>query len=762
MDLDFFAPTARGTAQVAAAELGALGLRDVRAQAGGVAFRGDLAAGYRAILGARVPTRVLLRLARFTAERPEDIYEGARAVPWHEHLDPGRTFAVHAVAPQDAWANRTLLTLRVKDALVDSLRDRTGARPSVDKERPDVRVHAHLGPAERGGPATRVTVSLDLAGEPLHRRGLDRAGAYAPLKETLAAALLYLMDWPARAARGEPFVDPLCGSGTLLVEAAWMALGVAPGLLRRRFGVHGWRGHDPALWERVRRELGEARPLVERADLRVVGYDRAEAALSAARANARRAGVSDVVTLERRELRDAGPPVGAGPGLVLTNPPYGVRLGDEGALAPLYEALGDVLRRGFLGYRAGVFTGSPALARAVGLRAEAKHALYNGPIECRLLDIPISAEPVREGGGPGWRRPSKQAEMFANRLRKDARRWGKWARRRGVECYRVYDREIPEYNVAVDRYGDAVVVSEYRRPRRVPEHEAVRRLRDVTLVTPEVLGVDPEAVHVKVRVRAGQRQAARGQYEKVGDGGARLEVREGPWRFLVNPSDYLDTGLFLDQRAVRRRLARLAAGKRLLNLYAYTATASVAAARGLPAGDGAASGEVEGSGGAAGARQTTSVDLSRTYLLWGLENFRANGLRAEVVEPGARWRADHVLVRSDVRAWLDAASAPGGPRYDVIYVAPPARSVSRRAPPFDLVEDHPALLRAAFRLLASGGVVLFSSPIAGLELALAAGAGVEDEDWTAALTPEDFRRGPQPFRCWALRRAAEVGGFGGA
>lgn len=742
MDLDFFAPTARGTAEVAASELRALGLRDVRAQSGGVSFRGDLEAGYRALLGARVPTRVLLRLARFEAQRPDDIYEGARGVPWQDHLDPRRTFAIHSVAPLDAWANRTLLTLRVKDAIVDTLRDRAGRRPSVDKERPDVRVHAHLGSAQRGGPATQVTLSLDLAGEPLHQRGLDRAGGYAPLKETLAAALLYLMGWPPRAAHGEPFVDPLCGSGTLLVEAAWMALGVAPGLLRRRFGVHGWRGHDPALWERVRRELSAAAPLADRASLRLVGYDRSEAALAAARSNARRAGVSDVITLERRELRDAAPPQDVGPGLVLTNPPYGVRLGDEGALVPLYETLGDVLRRGFLGYRAGVFTGSPPLARAVGLRAEAKHALYNGPIECRLLDIPIHEEPVAEDGGPGWRRPSKQAEMFANRLKKDQRRWGKWAARRGVECYRVYDREIPEYNVAVDRYGDAVVVSEYRRPHRVPEHEAARRLRDVTLVTPEVLGVAPDAVHVKVRVRAGQRQAAGGQYEKVADGGARLDVREGPWRFLVNPSDYLDTGLFLDQRAVRRRLAELAAGKRLLNLYAYTATASVAAARGLPA------------PAPAGARQTTSVDLSRTYLVWGRENFRANGLRAELVEPGDRWREDHVLVRADVRAWLDAAADPRGPRYDVIYVAPPARSRSRRAPPFELVEDHPALLRAAFRLLAPQGVVLFSSPIAGLELALEPGASVAAEDWTEALTPEDFRRGPQPFRCWALRRSA--------
>ncbi len=754
MDLDFFAPTARGTAQVAADELRALGLQDVRAQAGGVSFRGDLAAGYRALLGARVPTRVLLRLGRFEAQRPEEVYEGARAVPWQDHLDPRRTFAVHAVAPQDAWANRTLLTLRVKDAIVDSLRDRAGARPSVDKERPDVRVHVHLGAAARGGPVTRVTVSLDLAGEPLHRRGLDRAGAHAPLKETLAAALLYLMGWPERAARGEPLVDPLCGSGTLLVEGAWMALGVAPGLARRRFGVHGWRGHDPALWDRVRRELAAAEPLVDRAALRLVGYDRSEAALAAARANARRAGVSDVIALERRALPDAAPPAGLGPGLVLTNPPYGVRLGDEGALTPLYETLGDVLRRRFLGYRAGVFTGSPALARAVGLKAQAKHALYNGPIECRLLDLPIRDRPVADEGGPGWRRPSKQAEMFANRLRKDARRWGKWAARRGVECYRVYDREIPEYNVSVDRYGDAVVVSEYRRPRRVPEHEAQRRLRDVTLVVPEVLGVSPDAVHVKVRVRAGQREAARGQYEKVADGGARWEVHEGPWRFLVNPSDYLDTGLFLDQRAVRRRLAELAAGKRLLNLYAYTATASVAAARGLPASSASSSGSTEaGAGGPRGARQTTSVDLSRTYLRWGLENFRANGLRAELVEPGDRWRADHTLVRADVRAWLEAAAAPRGPRYDVIYVAPPARSRSRRAPPFDLVDDHPALLRAAFGLLAPGGVVLFSSPIAGLELALPVEAGVEAEDWTESLTPEDFRRGPQPFRCWALRRS---------
>ena len=706
MSVDFFATCAPGTEDVLAEELRALGASAVEPTRGGVAFRGELETGYRACLWCRVASRILLPLATVPARTADELYDGAADLDWQEHHGPEQTFAIHAVGANPELRHSRFVALKVKDALVDRMRAARGARPNVDTENPDVRIHVHVG-------SNDARLSLDLSGPGLHRRGFSRQQTEAPLKETLAAALLYLAGWPARAAAGEPLMDPMCGSGTLLVEAAWMATDTAPGLQREGFGFLGWRQHDRALWQRLRAEARERRR--PDAPTALFGRDAASKAVAAARENASRAGVSHLVHVTRGPLRETTAPEGHGPGLLITNPPYGERLGQAGALGPLYETLGDVLRRQFGGWTAAVLSGNKALGRHIGLKHDVRHYVSNGPLPCELLIYPI-----REGGvagdGPIWRKPSAEAEMFANRLRKNRKKIGKWAQRENIACYRVYDADIPEYNVAVDIYGTSVHIQEYAAPFKVDPAAADQRLRDVRLVVPEVLGMDPTDVFLKVR----ERSEGGSQYGRLAELEATRVVSEGDLRFEVNLSDYLDTGLFLDHRQVRARLMAEARGKNFLNLFAYTCTASVAAAVG-------------------GAAGTWSVDLSGSYLSWGRRNFSLNGLPRETNQT---WHGD----------WGAFLRGHRGPAFDLVYLGPPTYSKSKDAPTFDLQRDHSGMLHAVLDKMSPDGVIYFGAPSRRFMLDRHRIHGAHLEDVSQAMMPRDFARSRDAFHMWRVTR----------
>ncbi len=711
--MELFATAAKGTEELLAAELARLGEGSTQAERGGVAFEGSLERAYRVCLWSRIASRVLLPIARFDAPDEEALYAGVRAIRWTEHATARETIAVDAVASHSAITNERYAALKCKDAIVDAIRDKQGSRPDVDTKRPDVRVHVHLR-------EDRATVSIDLAGGGMHRRGLGRTGAAAPLKENLAAAILALIDWPARLDRGEPLVDPMCGSATLLIEAAMLALDIAPGLRREHHGFVGWRGHDDKLFQRLLREARE-RKQQRHPSLALFGWDESATAIRAASDNARRAEIEGL-SLAVKPLGQASAPPDLPAGALFANPPYGERLGETGELGPLYEQLGDTLRRKFPGYTGYVLTGNAALAKRIGLRAARRIPLFNGPIETRLFAFPISDRAPKEDVVPHFRRPSAEAEMFRNRLAKNQKRLGRWATRSEVTCFRLYDADIPEYNVAVDRYGDAAVVQEYARPRGVDPERAETHLRDVLAVVPEVLGIERDAVVLKVRRRRGPEQ-----YEKLGDRKRLREVKEGGLRFLVNLDDYLDTGLFLDHRLVRAAIREHSEGHDVLNLFAYTCTASVYAAAGR-------------------ARTTTSVDLSNTYLEWGEKNLALNGF-------GDRTR--HSVVRADVIAWMRDA-VRGRKRYGLVFLAPPfaSRSKAMRGD-FELARDHVALIRDAMSLLTSDGELWFSAPIRTFTLEQTALQGIEVEDVTDRTTSEDFKRtgrGHRTFRCISAKK----------
>lgn len=386
----FFATAAKGLEPLVADELRALGMREVKEARGGATFEGAPADAYRACLWLRTANRVLLPLARFPAGDAEALYNAVKGMPWEQDLPPDGTLAVDFNGASAGITHTQFGAQKVKDAIVDRFRERTGRRPSVDRERPDLLVNVHLH-------RELATVSIDLSGDSLHMRGYRKESVAAPLKENLAAALLLKCGWPRIAAQGGSFVDPLCGSGTLVIEAAMMAGEVAPGLLRDHWGFLGWLKHDQQLWEETLAQARVRRNAARDSGPVILGYDRDTKAVLSAQLNARTAGIAPAVRIEPRALEQNTLPMGLTPGLVVTNPPYGERLGDAETLGPLYKSLGDWLKSHCLHWHAGVITDSSDLGRQIGIRAGKINAFYNGALECKLLQFEV--EPERYTGG---------------------------------------------------------------------------------------------------------------------------------------------------------------------------------------------------------------------------------------------------------------------------------------------------------------------------------------------------------------------------
>lgn len=706
----FFATAPKGIEPLLAEELRAIGAFEVLEARAGVAFAGPLEIAYRVCLWSRLASRVLLPLATFPATSPEELYAGVRAIDWSEHLCAEGTLVVDASVSGSKITHSHYAALKIKDAVVDQFRDRTGQRPSVDAERPDVRVNLYLL-------RDTATLSLDLSGDSLHRRGYRDEGVLAPLKENLAAAILIRAGWPEIAATGGALVDPMCGSGTLLLEGAYIAGDIAPGLLRPHYGFLRWRGHDAACWQGLMAEAQERRDVGLARIPTIVGYDADHKAIRAAWANIEQAGLREHIHVERREVAGLTAPAGASAGLLVVNPPYGERLGEVEALKDVYGTLGDKLKEQFVGWKAAIFTGNVELGKKLGLRAKKLHTLYNGALECKLLHIDVQPESfVDRHRAPAKVALSEGATSFANRLRKNLKTLGKWASQQGISCYRLYDGDIPEYAVAVDLYDGWVHVQEYQAPKEIDERKAAQRLREVMAVLPEVLQVAPERIFLKVR----KQQKGNEQYGKFGEQGQFIEVREGGARLLVNLSDYLDTGLFLDHRPTRLLLGELAAGQRFLNLFAYSGAASVHAALG-------------------GAASTLTVDLSQTYLDWAKKNLALNGFSG----------GSHRLERADCLDWLGRAKG----EFDLIFLDPPTFSNSKRMDgTFDVQRDHVELLRKTAALLAKDGTLIFSNNNRKFKMDAESLPELAIEEITRKTIPKDFERNPRIHNCWRIRK----------
>ena len=706
-----FATCPKGVEDLLAEECRQNGLHDANTTHGGVFCTGSIVDAYRLCLWSRVASRVLLQLESFPVHDHDDLYRGIQTIDWSAHLDQHGSFAIDVHTAHPVINNSHYATLKIKDAIADQFKHEFGERPDVKRDRPDIRVNAYLD-------KHNCTVYLDLSGEPLHKRGYRQQAGAAPLKENLAAAILLRAHWPQLAAENRPLIDPLCGSATLLLEAAYMAAGMAPGLLRDYFGFTRWKQHDPGVWKQL---VSEAQAAVDKSRVpRIIGIEKSFKVAGIARDNINAAGFGDVIEIRQADSVEVIKDLPNTTGIIVTNPPYGKRIGESRELKSLYLDLGKKIKKQFPGWNVALFTASHELAKFFGLRAHHKNTLYNGPLKCTLYQYHIREAGLTPAGldSSAQDHANEDAEMLANRLAKNLKHLSRWLRKENISCYRVYDADIPQYAVAIDVYEDWVHVQEYEPPASVDAVKAFARLNEAIKVIARVLDVDKHHIILKTR----KKQSGTEQYNRQGVVGETVIAHEYGLKFKINLKDYLDTGLFLDHRLTRKLIAGLSVDKSFLNLFAYTGTATVYAAAG-------------------GASSTTTVDMSNTYLSWARENLKLNGLAGK----------QHEFIREDCLAWL-AEAEKQGKRYQLIFLDPPTFSNSKRMDrTLDIKRDHVELIRQTATLLDDNGILIFSSNARGFKLDEKGLSEFALRDITRITTAEDYRRKPAHV-CWCIAK----------
>lgn len=700
MNFSVFISCPKGLEYLLEEEVRTLGLHVTRVSPHGVYGNADLTLIYQLCLWSRLANRIQLILFSGNAHNEQTLYQLCNQFPWQTVFTADKTLAIEFHGSSTHIRNTMFGAQVVKDGLVDHFRRFKNMRPTIEKNKPQIRLHAYLK-------NDIVTLSLDLTGYSLHQRGYRTQAGEAPLKENIAAAMLLRARWPQLAAEGYALHDPFCGAGTLVIEAAMMAAHIAPGLLRHDQALIHWSQHQSSLWEKIRAyALQQVKPI----QVKLHGTDQNKKLIAIAHANAERAGVLPLVEFSNLAVNQCRPHHEKG--LVICNPPYGERLGEATQLIPLYNQLGQVLHQHYQGWEAAVLTSNPMLAKAIGLKSNKHYTLFNGALECKLYCFSMHEKNRFKGGETNTL--SSGAQMLANRLKKNATHLQKWAKRNQISCYRVYDADLPEYAYAIDIYNDFAVLQEYAPPADIPSHKSEKRSLEVIQVVPLALGIAPDKLVVKQR----KQQKGSNQYQKINQTKHAMIVTEGEAKLKVNLYDYLDTGLFLDHRPMRLRFAKLAPGTRFLNCFCYTASASVHAAL-------------------AGAF-TTNVDMSKTYLGWAEENFRLNHINL----------SKHQFVQSDCLEWLKKTRD----RFDVIFLDPPSFSNSKRmTQTLDIQRDHETLINAAMRLLSPDGILYFSTNFKSFKLSAQISELYQVQNISAETIDLDFKRSTRIHHCFILR-----------
>ncbi len=672
----------------------------LKSKPGQVLFSGELADAYKVCIWSRLANRVLVKLAEGEVNSADDVYKITDQANWPTQFGVSDTFMVDFTGTNQSINNTQFGGLKVKDAIVDQFTTFFDERPSVSKISPNIRIQARMWRSILG-------IYIDLTGQSLHQRHYRTKTGLAPVKEHLASAMLIRSGWTKHTHT--PLIDPMCGAGTIAIEAAMIASNMAPGLKRAAWGFDAWKGHNKSCWESLIIEAEQAR---QSHNSVIWANDIDGSMVSVAKENAHAAGVFDQIKFSQQDA--CGLPATDLPsGYMVSNPPYGERLSETTQLMPVFQKWGSWLKTEFKTWHLSLLTSDRNLLRQMKLAAKKEYKLMNGKLECLLVNFELDEKncQVREN--------KTINNDFANRLSKNLVKTNKWLKKQNTNCYRIYDADLPEYNVAVDRYADYLVVQEYSAPKDVPEHKAKRRVQEVMMSLPQVTGISANNIILKVR----EQQKGKNQYQKVSQRKEILEVFENGAKFQVNLYDYLDTGLFLDHRITRQLIQQKSKSKDVLNLFAYTGSVSVHAALG-------------------GAKSVTTVDMSNTYIDWAKENFKINRLT------GA-----YEFIQADCLTWLNRHNG----KYDLIFIDPPSFSNSKRMDgTWDVQRDHVALLTDALTCLNPGGEIVFSNNLRQFKLDEAAvrELGLNINNISKQTIPEDFQRNPKIHHCWSLSNAA--------
>ncbi|MDX1490308.1 MAG: bifunctional 23S rRNA (guanine(2069)-N(7))-methyltransferase RlmK/23S rRNA (guanine(2445)-N(2))-methyltransferase RlmL [Pseudohongiellaceae bacterium] len=715
--LSLWVSCSKGLETLLEQELRACGIDELKMSVAGIYCKASFKQAYSVIMFSRLCNRVILLLAQGNVEDASDLYDCASAIDWPHHLTPGQTLLINASGSTDQLIHTQFIAQKIKDAIVDQFRSKDLERPNVSREAPDLLIHAII---KKGV----LNLGIDLVGSSLHRRNYRIEQGEAPLKETLAAALLMRAGWPLKDTPSAVLYDPMCGSGTLLIEGGLMAMDVAPGLIRKT-QFSPWPHHDLAAIEQVQREAEQRREAGAHWQGQLIGSDSDERVIDIARRNAFRANLSKHAQFSVASIEDLTLEVT--PNLLICNPPYAERLGEQTEVELLYSALGEFLRREAKGADAAIFTAKPEWGKLLGIHSHKQYAFFNGALPAKLLLMHISDKNIYKNATQG---PSKGADsqatvldegakMFANRLRKNLKNIGRWARQQGHECFRLYDADMPEYAFAIDCYGDHIHMQEYKAPASISEADAAQRRRQayqaLCLVMEQSRGIPSDKVILKVR----EKQRGNEQYRPSAEQGHDFVVTEGDAQFQVNLERYLDTGLFLDHRPIRQWIAQHSRGCRFLNLFCYTATASVHAALG-------------------GAASSVSVDLSKTYLNWAAQNFALNDIDTYA----------HKLEQGDCLKYLQTCKQ----EFDLIFLDPPTFSNSKSTENvLDIQRDHVELINLCMGLLPKNGLLIFSNNNRRFKLDESIAESFKVEDCSAASIDKDFARNSKIHQCWFIR-----------
>lgn len=670
-----------------------------KVQPGQVSFSGSLADAYKICLCSRLANRVLVVLTNGRVSNADELYSLASNVDWPAQFDTKFSFRVQFIGVNKAINNSQFGALKVKDAIVDSFVEDGQARPNVERQNPDIQVHVRLR-------RETAFICLDLSGTSLHQRGYREATGDAPLKEQLAAAMLYRSGWANNTSQA--LLDPMCGSGTIAIEAALMAAHIAPNIKREVWGFDHWFGHNEGVFEAVRTSIALAK---SEQNITIYAYDISTKLIDMAKLNAANAGVEDLIEFKQCDVLQCT--VSHDTGYVVSNPPYGERLDDYVGLLPLYAKLGIHLKQQFANWHVALLCSNKQLLQALKLRTHKRYTLFNGKLETQLALYQIANENLQSYS------PAPDEDEFSNRLRKNIKRLKSWLKRTNTNAYRVYDADLPNYNFAIDIYADWVVVQEYAPPKQIPQAVAQERLAQALLHIPHILNIERNKIVLKVR----KKQTGKQQYEKVDEQRVRVKAYENNAQFWINPNDYLDVGLFLDHRLTRARFAQECNNKHVLNLFCYTASVSVMAAM-------------------HGAKSVTSVDMSKTYIQWAKDNFTLNKLSG-----------NYEFIQQDCLSWLNTPLTSQG--YDLMFIDPPSFSNSKRMDKvFDVQQDHLALLTQAYVRLNEKGKVYFSNNLRGFRLNQDAliQLGYSIKDISKQTIDEDFKRNPKIHQCWILSK----------
>ncbi len=728
-DLDLIAATAFGLEAVVVRELSSMGYEDAKpVSTGRVAFTAPHSGIARANLRLRAADRVLVRVGAFEARDFGVLFDQTTALPWELWIPRDAEFPVNGRSVRSQLSSVPACQRIVKKAIVERLRKAHG-RETLPETGPRIVIEVSLL-------NDTATLTIDSTGDGLHKRGYRPAVGEAAIKETLAAGLVLLSAWRP----GRPLLDPFCGTGTIAIEAALIAANIAPGL-RRPFDSERWPSLPQSLWAEERRL---ARSLERPAEPGLIeGSDRDAQAIALAQRCARNAGVENALRFLQRDFAALTSTLEFG--CIITNPPYGVRLGDDAEIEALYRSLPLVLRR-LPTWSFHILSARQDLERLVGQEASRRRKLFNSQIECTYFsflgpkpqgpshaapapDTVDAPEPHREPSDApppppappaafgGLRdRDVRELDDFRACLAKNVRHLRRYPAR-AITCYRLYERDVPDVPVIIDRYEGFAHVAEYEREHtRSPAQQAdwIDRVRTIVA---ESLDIPADHVFFKEK----HRQRGTTQHERTGDRAERTVVSEGGLRFEVNLSEYVDTGLFLDHRLTRQMVREAAHGRRMLNLFCYTGSFSVYAASG-------------------GAASTTSVDLSNTYLEWARRNFELNRL----------WGPSHTLIRSDTLDFL--RSHRRGAAYDLAVVDPPTFSNSKStAEDWTVAQSHTELFRLLVPLMSPGAVIFFSNNYRRFKLdeETMGELGLTVQDISRRTVPPEYRN-TRIHRCWRM------------